>query len=117
MTDSDVDMMKYKIRGKDFVIQLLLILGILQPITNVMIKAQSVSLMVWEIPKLAGVLQEHLQKQADDLEQLKEAAPFNDLEKVYSNLFPLTRKHAEDTKKDKFYQQDLLEDWLIVTNK
>ena len=103
--------MKYKVRGSDFALQLVLILDLFRGVKEVMEKVQGVQNNVWNTIELVEAL---LQDLDEKRLALMDVGTVQDLSLLDASHFPLTVKHASDLADNKFKGMDLLEGWLVV---
>jgi len=100
--------MKYRIRGSDFAIELVLILDIMDPIIVIMERAQAVSANCWSRITDVQDLLAHLNEMESALKKVDAVADLKSLD-----MMPLTKIHSDDLANNRFCGHDLLEGWLI----
>ncbi|XP_047741568.1 uncharacterized protein LOC125179542 [Hyalella azteca] len=108
-TASPVDAVKFKVRGQDFAVELVLMLDIFTPIKDLLERCQRVEQYIWNSILWIRDTLERLDRISAELEQLHK---LDDLSRLPSHLFPHTRKHAEELGKRKFFDLELLDGWL-----
>ena len=113
-TEDDCDMMKYKVRGYDFALQLCLFFDIFDDFKAVMEKMQNLQSNIWLPVDLVPHLRSLLEERELALGQLQDLP---NLKSLNGKLFHRTLFNADDLAEGRFKGHDLLEGWLIKPTK
>ena len=104
----------YKVRGWDFTIALVIYLDLFEPLSQLMVRAQSVAYNIWSIvDDCEGVLR----KMESMRRELSSVSSLEELCVLPASLFPLTAKHADELANLQFHGLELKEGWLITDEK
>ena len=107
--------MRYLVKGRDFCIDLCVIIDILSEFMKMMVSVQAISQLLWTITKYWPRVRNRILKQKGELLKQKE-----DMEHVLSkDLFPKLGKHFPDLNKEDahdctFHNVKLTPGWIIV---
>jgi len=109
------------VRGWDFALSLTMILDILTPVFDVMVRSQNLGQNIWNSVEWLSDMMKSLYEKKRQLEAViytdEEDTDITPLQYLSPDEFPLTMKHFEEMKGRKFQEMELIEGWLVTSEK